>query len=182
MEAPLAADPFTIPALIIVAVEIETVAMQTQGGALGIVAALQAGEGVFVLSVATRNDDPERFQVIVDKAQDLVEALASITDELADSKVGESKLYVLETGDGLEMVVVVGGDERAGYGPVGEETVIHEVKAFRLVAKVVFAAAAVGRAGFFRTCRSSGVGRRLIRAGVEDVSTQIWPKLVAQCS
>jgi hypothetical protein len=109
VEATLAADPLAVPTLVVVTVEVEAVAVQAQGVALGIVAALQAGEGVFVFGVATRNDGAQCLQVIVDETEDGVEALTSITDDLPNVEVREAALYVLEARDGLEVVVAVGG-------------------------------------------------------------------------
>ena len=161
----MAAGPFAVPALVIVAVEIEAVAMQTQGYALGIVTALQTGERVFILGVAPGNNGTQRLQVVVDEAQDVVKTLTGIANDLANVEVRETTLDVLKAGDGLQVVIAIGRDERARHGPIGGETVIHEVEAFRLVAKVVLAPTA---AGF--VARASGEGSIGGRSGLVGTS------------
>jgi len=169
VEATLAAGPLAVAAPVIVAVEVESVAVQTQGVALGIVSSSQTGEEVFVLGVATRDDGAESLQVIVNEAQDVVVALTSVTDDLPDVEVGEAALDVLEAGDGLEMVVAIGRGERARDGPIGEETVIHDVEALRLVAEVMLAPAAVGLVAFPCSFRGGGIGGGSGLIGTLDV-------------
>jgi len=62
-------------------------------------------------------------------------------------------LQVLEARNGLQMVVAIGGNERARDGPVGEETIIDDVEPLGLVAKVMLASC--GRRG---SIASVGVG------------------------
>jgi hypothetical protein len=83
-------------------------------------------------------------QVIVKEAQDLVVAFACIACHFANLEVREASAQVLEAGDGLQVIIAIGGDEGAGQDPIGKESVIQDVEGFGLVAKVVFAAA-VGR-------------------------------------
>ena len=82
----------------------------------------------------------------MNKAQDLVIALARIAGHFANLEVGEASAQVLEAGDGLQGVIPIGGDEGARQDPIGKEAIIQEVEGFGLVAKVVFAPA-VGRSG-----------------------------------
>ena len=82
-------------------------------------------------------DGAQGFEVVVDEEEHLVEALASIPQHLADVQFGEAMTEVFEAGDGLEVVVVVGGDEGAGQRPEGEEAVIHDVEGLGFVAEVV---------------------------------------------
>jgi hypothetical protein len=81
----------------------------------------------------------QRMQVIMDEAQDVVKAFARIADHFAYLEKGKTQLERLETWEGLEMVVAIGGDEGTGDGPIGEEAVINDVEALGLVAEVGFA-------------------------------------------
>ncbi|MCE5207956.1 MAG: hypothetical protein LLG42_06540 [Chloroflexi bacterium] len=72
---------------------------------------------------------------------------------------------MVETGDGQEVVVDIGGGARAGEGPELEEAVIDEVKGFGLVAKAVLAMRAGGWIGF----GGVGVVSGLVGAGVVHI-------------
>ena len=160
-QAALAADPLAVAPLIVVAVEVEAIAVGTKRVASGIIAALQAGEGVFISGVMTELDGAQCPQVVVDKEQDLVEALAGIADEFTDSEVRETSAQMVEAGDGLEVIVPVGGDEGTGDGPQGKEPIVDDIEASGLVAKVVCASRGRDLVGVVRS--------RLIGASVEDV-------------
>jgi hypothetical protein len=89
-QAALTADPLAIAPPVVVAVEVETIAVGTERVASGIIAALQAGEGIFVGGVVTELDGAQGPQVVVDEKQDLVEALSGIANEFADLEVRET--------------------------------------------------------------------------------------------
>lgn len=108
------ADPFAVPALVIVAVEIGAIAVQAERMVLGIVTAFQTGERIFIFGVAPGNHGAQRFQVVVDEAQDVVEALTGIANDLAHVEVREASLDVLEARDGLQVVIAISRDEREG--------------------------------------------------------------------
>ena len=48
----------------------------------------------------------------MDEDQDFIAALASVGDDFTDVEVRETALQVLEAGDGLEVVVAIGRDDR----------------------------------------------------------------------
>ena len=167
----LAAEPFAVPALVIVTVEREPVAVQTERVSLGVVAALQTGERILVFGVAAGDNSPQGLQVVVDKAQDLVKALTGIGDDFADVEVRKTALQVLQARDGLEMVVAVRGDEgRDRRAAVGEEAVVYDVESLGFVAKAVRAFALLVTV-LLGVPRGGGIGRRgrLIGARVVDI-------------
>jgi len=90
VEAALAADPLAIAALVVVAVEVEAVARGAEWVAGTIVAALQAGERVFINNVMTELDGAQRLQVVVDEEENVVEALTGIAEHLSNSQVGKT--------------------------------------------------------------------------------------------
>jgi hypothetical protein len=132
VQAALTADPLAVAPPVVVTVEVEAIAVGTKRVASGIVAALQAGEGVFIGGVMTELDGAQCSQVVVDEEQNLVEALSGIADEFADSEVGETSAQIVEARDGLEMIVPVGGDEGAGDGPQGKEPIVDDIEALYL--------------------------------------------------
>lgn len=89
-EAALTTDPLAVAPLVIVAVEAEAIAGGTKWIASGIVAALQASEGVFVDSVMTKLDSAQSLQTVVNKEKNAVKALTGIADHLADSQMRET--------------------------------------------------------------------------------------------
>jgi hypothetical protein len=56
----------------------------------------------------------------MNETEDLVKAFASVSEHFPDLGVGEAALEVLETWDGLQVVVAVGRDKGAGEDPKGE--------------------------------------------------------------
>jgi hypothetical protein len=151
-----------------VAVEGEPIAKGAERIAQGIIAAFETRQRVIILLVMAHLNRAERTQVIMDEAQDIVKAFARITDDLANLEKGEAQLERLETWDGLEMVVAIGRDERAGDGPIGEEAVINDIEALGLVAEVGFAPCGSGRSRFGGGARGGRCRGScgLIRAGV----------------
>jgi hypothetical protein len=63
--------------------------------------------------------------------------LTGVAGHLADGEVGEAVEQVAEAGNGLQVVVAVGGDEGTGDRSVGEEPIVHDVEALGLVAEVI---------------------------------------------
>ena len=119
-QATLAADPLAVASAVVVTVEVEAIAVGAEGVAGGIIAMLQAGKRVFVSGVVAELDGAQSLQVVVGKEEDIVEALTGIADHFADDQTGEAAAQIVEARDGLEMVVAVGGDERAGRWAKGQ--------------------------------------------------------------
>jgi len=92
VAAPLAADPFAVAALVIVAIERESIAVETQRVALGVIAALETRERFVIFSVSPGSDGTQSLEVVVDKAQDLFDALTGIPNHLADVEMRETAL------------------------------------------------------------------------------------------
>ena len=106
---------------------------------MSVISPFQTNERVVILGVTAGDDDSQSLQVVVNETQDIVKALTGISDDLTNGEVGKATLQVLEAGDGLQVVVSIGGNEGAGDGPIGKEPIIYDVKALRLVAKMVLA-------------------------------------------
>jgi len=155
MGATLAADPLTIAALVIVTIESQTIAKAAQGATVFIVAALEASQRVFVRIVLARDNGAQGSEVVVDEDQDVIIAFASVANKLTDFELGQALLEVFEAGEGLEMVVAIGGHEGAGDGPVGEQAIVDDVEALGLVAIVMLAAR-----GCFGFVIGTSVGRQ----------------------
>jgi len=102
-KAALTANPLAVATLIVVSIEVETVAVGAEGIAQGVIAALQAGEGIFVGGVTAQLDGAQGLQVVVDKEQDIVEAFPSVADQFTDREMREATSQTLEAGDGLEV-------------------------------------------------------------------------------
>ena len=79
------------------------------------------------------------MQVRVDVGEDALMPFPGVAEHFADGEIGEAQVQVLEAWDGQQVVVAVGGGERAGDRPEGEETVIHDVEGFGFVAEVMLA-------------------------------------------
>ena len=84
----------------------------------------------------------------MDIGQDGVVAFAHVGGDCADGQLWEAAAQVLEAGNGLQMVVAVGGRIGAGQRPVSEQAVVEDIEGFALVAEIVLAPAGlVGGAG-----------------------------------
>src|SRR5574340_185857 len=129
MPATLPADPFAITALVIVTIEGEPIAKGAQGRPQCVIAAFETRQWVSILLVMAHVNRAQRMQIVMDKAQDLVEAFPGIADHLANLERGKATLHCLETRDGLEMIIAIGRHEGPRDGPVGEEAIINEVEA-----------------------------------------------------
>ena len=101
VKATLTADPLAVAPLIVVTVEGKSVAEGTDGIALSIVFSFQTDQRVIVFGVTARNNDTQRFQVVVDVAQDFVKALTSVTNHFTNLEVGKTTLEIFEAGDSL---------------------------------------------------------------------------------
>jgi hypothetical protein len=140
MLATLAADPLGLVALVVMAVAVQAEAMRAERGAVFVEAALETGEGVLIARGMAQFDGTESLEVLVDKGEDLIEAFTGIAKDFSDGEGWEALQQLLETGDGEQVVVAVGGGEGAGQGPIGEEAVIDDVEGFGLVTEMMLAA------------------------------------------
>ena len=127
------------------AVEGEPIAKGAEGIAQGVIAAFEARQRIIILLVMAHVNRAERMEVVMDKAQDVVKAFARIADDLANLERGKTLLERLEAGNGLKMIVAIGGDEGTGDGPIGEEAIINDVEALGFVAEVGLAPCGSGR-------------------------------------
>jgi hypothetical protein len=118
------------------AVAVQAEAMGTERGAVFIETPLQTGEGVLITLGMAQLDGTESLEVLVDKGEDLIEAFTGIAEDLVDGERGEAFEQLLETGNGEQVVVAVGGGERAAQRPEGEETVIDDVEGLGLGASM----------------------------------------------
>jgi hypothetical protein len=125
-------------------IEGQPIAMRTQRCAVGIVTAFQTGQGVLIAGRMALVNQTQGMQVVVDETQDVIIAFTRIARHFTDVEKGKAAAQVLEAGDGLQVVVAIGGDERSRQDPIGEQPIIQDAEGFGLVAKVMFAAA-VGR-------------------------------------
>ena len=133
----MATEPFTLLALVVMAVGGKGVAVRTERSALGIIATCETGSRILVDLVMAQREETECPQVVIDVAQDVVVGFAGITSDFADVEIGETAAQIVKTGNGLEMVVAVGGDEGGREGPVGEEAVIKNIEGLGFVAEMV---------------------------------------------
>lgn len=140
MGAALTADPFTVATFVVVAVEGEAVAVGAEGVTERVIAAFEADKRIFVSDVVTDFDGAQGLEVIVDEKQYVIEAFSGIAEEFTNGEKREPALNVFETGDGLQVVVTIGGGEGARDWPEGKDTIINDVKALGFVAKVMLAA------------------------------------------
>jgi hypothetical protein len=137
MDTFLSADIFGGMVGEVVAVAGEAIAEGTQGDAVGVVAALQAGQGQIIAVGVAEADGAQGMPVRVDGPQDIVKAFCGIAEVLADGEAGETQVQVLESRQGEQVVVAVGGSQAAGDGPEGKETVIEDVEGLGLIAEVM---------------------------------------------
>ncbi len=146
------------------AVESQAIAKGAQGRAVGVIAARRQTVGSASPSVWRRSTRRRACSSSSMNAGSVI-ALAGIGGDFADAQRREAPLKILETRDRLQVVIAVGGDHRAGQGPVGEQAVVQDLNRFGLVAKVGLA---LGRA--FGCGVLVWPGARPIRAGVVNVS------------
>jgi hypothetical protein len=123
----------------VVAVGGKEVTMGTEGGAMVIIAALEAGEGEFVILGVAEADGAQGMQVGVDVLEDIVEAFSGIAEVLADLEGREAGAQIGEARESEQVVVVVGGGEGTGDGPESEQAIIDDVEGLGFVTEVMFA-------------------------------------------
>jgi hypothetical protein len=165
-EAALTTDPLAVTPLVVVAVEVEAIAGGTEWIAGDVVAALQASERVFVNSVIAQLDGTQSLQVVVNEEENVVEPLTGIANHFTDLQMGKTAEQIIEARNGLQMVVAIGGNERAGDGPKSEDAIVDDVETSGFVAKVMGAA---GRFVVVRAAIKRHVWSRLIGIDVENV-------------
>lgn len=136
----LTADPFGGLALVIMAVEGESVTELAKRDALLVIAAGEAGEGQVIAVVMTQADGADGLEFGVNEYENLIEALPGIAEKLTDLEGGEAGAQRFEAGNGQQMIIDVGRSAGSSQGPEQEETVIDDVECFGLVAKVMLAA------------------------------------------
>jgi hypothetical protein len=166
MDTFLSADIFGGMVGEVVAVAGKAIAEGTQGDAVLVVAALQAGQGQIIAVGMTEANGAQGMPVGVDGPQDIVKAFCGIAQILADGEAGEAQVQVFESRQGQQVVVAVGGSQAAGDGPEGKETVVEDVEGFGLVAEVMLAS---GNGAQFGIPVSIWVRSRLVGAGVEVI-------------
>jgi hypothetical protein len=123
----------------IMAVGRKQIALGAERRAVLVVAALEAGEGQFVVLGVANTDGTQGMQVGVNVAEDVIEAFPGIAYELTDLEGGEAGTQVGEAWEGEGVVIVVGGGKGAGDGPESEEAIVNDVEGLGLIAEVVLA-------------------------------------------
>jgi hypothetical protein len=121
------------------AVAEQAIPQGAQGMALVIVAAFETGEGCVIALGVEQADGAQGFQVIMDIAQDVLIAFTGIPQQFTDGQSWETGAPMIETREGQEVVIDIGGGAGAGERPEEEEAVIDQIEGFGLVAEAVFA-------------------------------------------
>ncbi len=165
--ARLAANPFGLVALVVVAVAVQAVAMRTERGAVFIEAAPQTGQRIIIPGVMAQLDGAQGFEVLVDEGQDLRIAFAGVPQHFADGESGETLQQLLETGDGQQVVVAVGRCERTAQRPEGQQAIIDDIEGLGFVAEMMFATGLRGRC--HPAAGRMGAASRLVGTGVIDI-------------
>jgi len=163
----LAADPLEGVMLVVVAVGKQAVTQRAEGIAVLIVAALQAGVGFSIAFGMQQADRAQRFQVVMDIAQNFLITFPRIPQDFPNLKGGKMGPQGFETRDGQEMVVDIGRGTGPGQRPELEKTVIDDIERLGFVAKAVFSVGLVR----FLSLRTSAFGR--VRVGTGLVRTGI---------
>ncbi len=158
-----AADPFCGSVLVVMPVAGQTVAMRTQGGAILVVGTLQARQGLIIALGVAEADGAQSMQVRVDVGQDNLMSFPGIAEHFTNGEGWEAAAQVFKAGDSEQMIVAVGGGERSGDRPKGEEAVVDDIEGFGLVSKVVLA---MGSGSVFEVSGGIGVGSGLVGAGI----------------
>ena len=139
VQAPLTAGPLCSLALVVVAVAGHAIAKRTERDAVLIVATLQADQGLVVPLGMHEPEGAQGMQILVNISEHALMAFPGIAEHLANGEVRETQAQVLEARDGQQMIIAVGGGERAGDRPEGEEPIIHDVEGLGFVAEVMLA-------------------------------------------
>jgi len=140
MAAALATEPFAYTAFVIVTIEGEPIAMRTEGGAVAIIATLEASERIVIVGGVAEINGAEGVEFLVDEAEDVVKAFSGIAEDFTNSEFREAALDVFEAGQGLEVIIAIGWDEGARDRPVSKQAIVNEIEGLGLVPKVVLAA------------------------------------------
>lgn len=135
----LSADPLRLAALVIVAVEVQAVAMWAEGSTQVVEAALETGEGIVIAGGTAQGDGTQGFEVLVNEGEDLVEAFPGISEDFANLEMGKTAQKILKTRNSEQVIVAIGRGERAGEGPKGEQAIIEHIEGLGFVAEVMFA-------------------------------------------
>ena len=90
MSTLLAADPFGGGVVIIMAIGKHAIAEGTQGVAMFIIAAFEAGEGFVIALGMQQADGTQGFQVVMDIAQDVLIAFTGIPQQFSDGQIRET--------------------------------------------------------------------------------------------
>lgn len=150
------------------AVRGKEIAVGTEGSAVVVKTALEAGEGEFVIVSVADADGAQGMQVGVDVGEDVIEAFGGIAEVLADLEGGEAGAQVSQAGDGEGVVIVVGRGEGAGDGPEDEQAIVDDVEGLGLVAEVMLA---MGSGTLLGILVSIGTVVGLVGTGVENISS-----------
>ena len=111
------------------------IALGAEGSAVLVIAALEAGEGKFVVLGVANTDGAQGMQVGVNVAEDVIEAFGGIAHELTDLEGGEAGTQVGEAWEGEGVVIVVGRGKGAGDGPESEEAIVNDVEGLGLLCR-----------------------------------------------
>jgi len=123
----------------VVAVRGKEVAMGTEGSAVVVKTALEAGEGEFVIVSVADADGAQGMQFGVDVGEDVIVAFGGIAEVLADLEGGETGAQDSQAGYGEGVVIVVGRGKGAGDGPEDEQAIVDDVEGLGFVAEVMLA-------------------------------------------
>ncbi len=143
----------------VVAVRGKEIAMGTEGSAVVVKTALEAGKGEFVIVSVADADGAQGMQVGVNVGEDVIKAFGGIAEVLADLEGGEAGAQDSQAGDGEGVVIVVGRGEGAGDGPEDEQAIIDDVEGLGFVAEVMLA---VGSGTLLGILVSIGAGAGLV--------------------
>ena len=135
----LTAGPLCSLALVVVTIAGHAVAQRAERDAVLVVAALQAGQGLVVALGMHEPDGAQSMQILVNISEHALMPFPGVAEHFTDGEFGEAQAQVLEARDGQQVIIAVGGGERAADRPEGEETIIHDVEGLGFVAEVMLA-------------------------------------------
>ena len=110
----LTAGPFCNLALVIVAVAGQTIAVWTEWDAILIETALQTGLRILITLRMAQADGAQGVQLVIHVTQHVFDAFGGVAQHFPNLKRWETLPKCVETGDGQQVVVDVGGSKRAG--------------------------------------------------------------------
>lgn len=147
-------NPFGGVTLIIMSIAGESVAMRTVRDSVAIIPALETGERQIISISMAQTDRTQGLKIIMHKPKNFIEAFPSIAKQFTDLERWETLAQILQTGDGEQMVVVIGRGAGTRQRPDQEETVVDDVEGFGFVSEVMFSA----RGGWLLFAFLRGVG------------------------